>query len=45
MLLNWYSSCCKVFIVDTFYNKTELSSTSSVVESSIFVFGVVQQPL
>ena len=28
-----------------FFNKMKLSSTSSVVESSIFVFGVVQQPL
>ena len=39
-----YSSCCGVFIADTFYNKMELSSTSSVVESSVFVLRVVQQP-
>ena len=32
-------------MADIFYNKMELSSTSSVVESSFFVFGVVQQPL
>ena len=40
-----YSPCCKVFIAKIFYNKMELSSTSSVVESSVFVAGVVQQPL
>ena len=30
------SGACGVFISDTFYNKMELSSTSSVVESSVF---------
>ena len=34
-----------VFTADIFYNETELFSTASVVKSSVFTAGVVQQPL
>ncbi|MBQ3080322.1 MAG: hypothetical protein IJC48_10055, partial [Clostridia bacterium] len=36
-----YCSRCGFFIADLFYNKTELSSTFPVVESSVFFSGLL----